>query len=298
MMSNAYAVYLCNDHSPDAAIRRGLEAAGCRLVVRRTVGEALAALSEGCRPADALPPLAETALEDPPDAGETPCPPAVVVAEVDAGALVLLSLLNEWRGGAPDAGIHLGADRLPPAVLIFDRRENDIRIVAKALELGAWRYLLGSDPELERELAVHAVARRLAGCPPACPASPADTARSARSDPAGGPARRRDLELEWDARGRIVRSRSGHALLSAAEARVFGMLYGNRGRVTPMAALAREVFSPDELAAHQAGDGELDAHAVGQRLRPLMMRLRRKLLACPEVSGRLISVRGRGYMLR
>lgn len=295
MMSNAYAVYLCNGHGPDAAIRRGLEGAGCRLVVRRTVGEALAALTEGCRPADALPPLAETATEDPPDAGETPCPPALVVAEVDAGALVLLSLLNEWRAGAPDAGIHLGADRLPPAVLIFDRRENDIRIAAKALELGAWRYLLGSDPELERELAVHAVARRLAGCAPDRPAVPAD---AARSDPAGGPARRRDLELEWDARGRIVRSRSGHALLSAAEARVFGMLYGNRGRVTPMAALAREVFSPDELAAHQAGDGELDAHALGQRLRPLMMRLRRKLMACPEASGRLISVRGRGYMLR
>ncbi len=139
------AVYMVNGQGPDPAIVRGLELSGCQITFAHGVADTLGAVF---------------AVQDDSDQ------PPVLVAEVQAGALSLLSFLahQPWPElqSAPERMRAQGTRHpVPMPVVLFDRDGNDVHNAIQALEYGVRAYLLASDPTIERELTTRLVAEGL-----------------------------------------------------------------------------------------------------------------------------------------
>lgn len=257
------AVYLCCTDGPDIAIQRGLAEAGCELVTTINIAQTIESLREAA--SDSIP---------------------LLVAEVQAGALALLALLR-------DCGNAL------PTTLLFDRQGVDIHAPIKALEFGVRAYLLASQPELERQMAVRVMAER-------------STLLSGESQRKNGIARKAELAparlgsglsadaafitsfmandrcFTWDHDNCVIQADGSFVHLSPIEGRIFELLLKYQGRTVTLVDLA-------EYALHMPST---DATAILRRLRPNVMRLRRKLAQQPHLTEvKIINARGQGYRL-
>ena len=139
---NGCAIYLRNGKGPDAAIVRGLTAAGIEVCDTSTIADTLKRLQT-------------------PEIG---IPPAnvMLVAEVQSGAIPLITLLSKK------------ANQLPPT-LLYDKEGANVRAAIAALTLGVRDYLLSTDPPFYRESRARVVAEQmLAHNMPALPADSAE----------------------------------------------------------------------------------------------------------------------------
>lgn len=242
-------VYLMAGDQPDRAIERGLTEAGCKIQLTRSIAATMAALR---------------ATRD--ARGAT-----LLVAEVQAGGIPLLALLQEQRVDAP-------------AILMFDRNGTDIRTVVKALQYGASDYLLASDPDFQREIRARTLAERAAmksHKPARRPEPPAmNAARDASSTLITMPG------FHWDPAIRIIYAGNGYLRLSPVEGRLFDLLLSKQNRTVLLEELIGAAFN-------QPG---MDVRQGVKLLRPHMMRLRNKLAQFPETAHRIINLRGSGYM--
>jgi DNA-binding response OmpR family regulator len=248
------AIYMSNGLGTDTAIQRGLNEAGCEVVCTHGIAETLSQLRiTGLK-------MSVEPTPEPTDSADR----VVLIAEVQAGAIPLLTLLRE-QGTA-----------LPPTV-VFDRDGSDIRVAIKALQLGVRDYLLASDPEVSREMCACVLAERGSDGP-----SPAHSRRrnAARAGFANG-------DFEWDSVTYVIRVGSDHLQLSPIEGRIFDLLFANRGQVVTVRDLLVQALKKPGL----------DALVGARQLRPHLMRLRRKLGRYPAVANRIVNTRGSGYML-
>lgn len=238
------AIYLFSGNQPDTAISRGLRDAGCDIAQVRTISEALAALEQ---------------------AGEC----ALLIAEVQAGAIALLSLLKEERGA------------VPPAIL-YDKDGSDIHTAIKALQLGVREYLLSTDSEAHRELSARLMAERANSQPRATPGrgSPARHRAVASVHPPNG-------DFRWDPATYLIQSGNDYVRLSPIEGRIFNLLYTHRSQVVPIR----------ELIEHALMKPGVDEREGARLLRPHLVRLRGKLEQNPGLAHRIVNMRGSGYMM-
>jgi DNA-binding response OmpR family regulator len=243
------AVYFVADGPPDPAIQKGITGAGCRIQRTRSIPETIDALKDG-------------AVRD------TSYPPALLVAEVQSGAIPLLALLQEQRIGAPP-------------VILLDREGRDIHTVIRALKFDAADYLLADEPELQREIRARIIAERamLAQLPAGSPVA------AAEATPAG-PTWKTFPGFRWDPALHVVYVNGAYIRLSPVEGRLFDLLASRRNRTVPM----------PELIAAALGSNGIDTRQGARLLRPHMMRLRNKLLQHPELAHRIVNMRGSGYM--
>jgi DNA-binding response OmpR family regulator len=237
------AIYL-HSGDPDAAILRGLASAGTQVAQTRTISDTLAVMTNTTTS-------------------------ALLVAEVQAGAIALLSLIREQRGNPPGA------------VMLFDREGMDIHTAIKALQLGVREYLLRSDAEAHRELSARLMAERVnsQAAPPArdVPQNPADSAGQAIAE-AG---------VRWDPATHLIHVGADYVRLSPVEGRIFDLLLSNRNRVVSMRELIEHaLMKPD--ASNKDG---------AKLLRPHLVRLRSKLERQPNLARRIVNMRGSGYMM-
>lgn len=127
---------------PDAAIVRGLTAAGIEVCDTNTIADTLKRLQYP----------------------ETGIPPAnvMLVAEVQSGAIPLITLLAKKT------------NQLPPT-LLYDKEGANVRPAIAALTLGVRDYLLASDPPFHRESRARVVAEQMLAH--SMSALPADSAK-------------------------------------------------------------------------------------------------------------------------
>ena len=266
-----HAIYLTNGHEPDAAIQRGLTQAGCDVCSTHSVGETLERLPrvEGGNSGDGL--------ED---------APTIVVAELQAGALALLSILRERTRG-------LGGRGAVPPTLVFDREGRDIYAPIKALRLGAQEYLLASDPEIDREFSsqfmVERVMSEIEQLEAPLPMAHASMAHVIVARPPGRAAEPAPVrpKIEWEPIGRVIRVDGKYIHLSPIEGRMFNLLLQNVGHTVTLQDFMRHALNKPDMSVQEAV----------QQLRPHMMRLRRKLAVQPDLASRIVNTRGTGYIL-
>ncbi len=247
------AVYFVANGHPDPAIQKGIVGAGC--LIRRTssIPETIDALKDG-------------AVRD------TSYPPALLVAEVQSGAIPLLALLQEQRIGAPP-------------VILLDREGRDIHTVIRALKFDAADYLLSDEPELQRETRTRIIAERAVLGQKAGQSGAAPAGRAEPGAPAS-PAWMAFPGFRWDSAIHVVYVDGAYVRLSPVEGRVFDLLVSRRNRTVPLT----------ELIAAALGGPRVDAQRDARLLRPHMMRLRNKLSRHPELAHRIVNMRGSGYM--
>ncbi len=189
----------------------------------------------------------------------------VLVADVQADAIACLILLREYMG------------RLP-ATLLIDQAGDNITYPIKAMQLGVAEYILASDSDTHRELSARLLVERSHAIPGR--AQPPVIRQQIAPAETG-------LPFEWDPVAYVISCEGRRIRLSPAEGRLFNLLMANRGRTVGVRDLMRYALrNPDvELS-------------LGLRqLRPHMMRLRRKLSATSDLTLRIVSTRGMGYML-
>lgn len=250
-MPGSIAVYFVNHDQLDPAVRKGLAGAGCEIAVVRTIAEAIGALS--------------LAKQD-----DGPGHVVILVAEVQAGAIPLLTLLDERDVD------------LPPAVLL-DRDGGDIRAVIDALKHHVADYLLVSDHEFQREIRVRILAERAILEKRLARGNGAEAAASAKP-------RTPSLVImpgfHWDPNIHVIYVGGGYLRLSPVEGRVFDLLISHHNCTVPVR----------ELIAHALSCSSVDVSHGVRLLRPHMMRLRHKLEQHPELAHRIVNMRGSGYM--
>lgn len=239
------AIYLFSGNQPDTAISRGLRDAGCDVTQVRTISEALAALEQ---------------------AGDH----ALLIAEVQAGAIALLSLLKEERGAVPSA-------------ILYDKDGSDIHTAIKALQLGVREYLLSTDSEAHRELSARLMAERANSQPRATPGRINTTRHGAVASVPHTP----NGDFRWDPATHLIQSGNNYVRLSPIEGRIFDLLYTRRNQVVPI----RELI---EQALMKPG---VDEREGARLLRPHLVRLRGKLERNPGLAHRIVNMRGSGYMM-
>jgi DNA-binding response OmpR family regulator len=246
----AQTIYMMNGRGPDPAILKGLSEAGCNVHDTHSVGETLNSLrSSG---------------------------PTLLVAEVQAGAIPLLTLLRE-------TGL-----RQPPT-LLFDQDGSSIQSVIKALQLGVQEYVLASEPPIQRELRTRVLAERVitvTGPHSNTKASAIPIIAPAAAVPADVPTNIAPINFQWDAESYVIYVEDKYVRLSPVEGRIFGMLVEHHNRTVSM-----EELIGVGLRKH---DGSADDGI--KLLRPHMMRLRNKLERHPKLAHRVVNVRGNGYM--
>ena len=256
------AVYLFGGDHPDDAIMKGLEDADCSVVQARSISDMLAALQQTSNS-------------------------VLIVAEVQAGAIALLSLLKEQRSTLP-------------ATILYDKEAGDVHTAIKALQLGVREYLLSSDSEAHRELSARLMAERInsQSRPPAPPSRP-ETARPATAlgSGAGGapsfapngaqPNPAADNEFRWDATTHLIQIGADYVRLSPIEGRIFDLLLTNRNHVVSMG----------ELIEHALLKPGVEEREGAKLLRPHLVRLRGKLERQPNLAHRIVNMRGSGYMM-
>jgi DNA-binding response OmpR family regulator len=258
----AQTIYMMNGRGADPAILKGLLEAGCEVRNTHSVAETLNSLRNAQSHAG----------------GRN----VLLVAEVQAGAIPLLTLLRET-----------GAT-LPPT-LLFDQEGNSIQAAIKALTLGVQDYVLATEPALQRELRARVLAERTMArdgmqplkaaqtaattvMPPLSIAPPASTAHTVEAAPGA--------DFQWDPQALVIYIQERYIRLSPVEGRVFDLLLTRRNQTVTMDELIRIGLKREE------GDPELGI----KLLRPHMMRLRNKLERHPRLAHRIINVRGNGYM--
>ncbi len=240
------AIYLFSGDQPDTAILRGLKDAGCDVAEVRTVSEALSALYK---------------------AGNN----ALLVAEVQAGAIALLSLLKEQRGTLL-------------ATILYDKEGGDVHTAIRALQLGVREYLLSTDTEAHRELSARLMAERISNQPWVATLPQSDAARHAATSPGQASAA---SEFRWDPATHLIQSGQDYVRLSPIEGRIFDLLYTRRSRVVSIA----------DLIEHALMKPGVDEREGAKLLRPHLVRLRGKLERQPGLSHRIVNMRGSGYMM-
>lgn len=240
------AIYLFSGDQPDTAISKGLKDADCEIAQVKSVSEALSAIHQ---------------------AGDN----ALLVAEVQAGAIALLSLLKERRGTLP-------------ATILYDKEGGDVHTAIKALQLGVREYLLSTDSEAHRELNARLMAERINSQPRAAMPSQSGAARHAATSPGQAAA---TGEFGWDPATYLIQSSQDYVRLSPIEGRIFDLLYTRRGQVVSIA----------DLLEHALMKSGVDKHEGARLLRPHLVRLRSKLKSHPDLSHRIVNMRGNGYML-
>lgn len=243
-------VYLMAGNQPDPAIEQGLTEAGCNIQFTRSITATMATL-QAVR-----------------DAGEAS---TLLVAEIQAGGIPLLALLQEHRIEVT-------------GILMFDQNGSDIHTVIKALKYGASDYLLASDPVFQRQIRARILAERVA-MQAHKPARRAETSTA-------GPVRAGTSNLiampgfHWDPAIHVIYVGSGYLRLSPVEGRMFDLLLNRRNRTVLLEELIAAAFNRPDMSTSRGV----------KLLRPHMMRLRNKLKQFPELSHRIINLRGSGYM--
>ena len=256
------AIYLTpSEGRPDAALEKGLQESGCQVQCAYTLTEALQML----RPPIAVPAGNGHARAAAKPSGDDRV--VLLVASVRAGAIPLLSLLREQ--GIP----------IPPT-LVFDEDGDDVHTIIKALQLGVREYVLSSDPEVQRRLSARLMVER-AGV------YESEVWKTAAPSQAAPAAVLEATSVDWDPIGRVVRVGDKFARLSSVEGRVFDLLLANRGHTVPVQELVRGVLMHTNV----------DTNIGARRLRPHVMRLRRKLESFPSGGMRIVNMRGTGYVL-
>jgi DNA-binding response OmpR family regulator len=256
-----WAIYLTDSENLDAALEKGVTEAGCRIDCAHSVSEVIHWLRlRGVIPASGL----KAAYPSHSSALNTNGNTIILVASVKGGAIPLLTLLREQ-----------GYE--PPPTLIFDEDGNDVHTIVRALQLGAREYVLASDPELQRALSARLLVERVS-------ADHIEQQATLDSIPAK-PAQSEGFE--WDPIGRVIHIGDEYVRLSSVEGRIFDMLYQNRNHTVQVSELVPYVL------LHQ----DLEISIGARRLRPHIMRLRRKLEQYPILEMRIVNMRGTGYML-
>ena len=258
-----WAVYLANGGALDAAVEKGLADAGCIVDRAQSVAEVLQWLN-----AKGLTTAANTKISRSRDGNSSPANrhTVIMIASVRAGAITLLTLLREQ-----------GYE--PPPTLVIDEGGNDVHTIIRALQLGVREYVLSSDSDMQRALSARLLVERLS-------ADRFEAAAKADQEPANAqvmPSPR----FEWDAIGRVIHIDDEYLRLSSVEGRIFDLLYRNRNHTVQVIELVPSVLMSQNLPI-----------AIGaRRLRPHIMRLRRKLDGYPVLGMRIVNMRGAGYML-
>ncbi|HEY3340466.1 MAG TPA: winged helix-turn-helix domain-containing protein [Anaerolineae bacterium] len=256
-----WAIYLTDGDNLDAALERGVTEAGCRVDSARSVSEVIQWLRlRGVLPANGLKALHPSDYSGTNTNGNT----IILVASVKGGAIPLLTLLREQ-----------GYE--PPPTLVFDEDGSDVHTIVRALQLGVREYVLASDPEIQRALCARLLVERVS----ADHIEPLAAQDSVPSKPA------QSTGFEWDPIGRVIHIGEEYVRLSSVEGRIFHMLYQNRNHTVQVSELVPHVL------IHQ----NLEISIGARRLRPHIMRLRRKLEHYPELEMRIVNMRGTGYML-
>ena len=248
----AQTIYMMNGRGADPAILKGLLAAGCDVRDTHSVAETLNSLrTAGTRPGSKS---------------------VMLVAEVQAGAIPLLTLLRET-----------GAT-LPPT-LLFDQEGNSIQAAIKALTFGVQDYVLATEPAIQRELRARVLAERIQSNEPVTtnkpilPREPVANPLATENADARG-------DFQWDPEAKVIYIQDKYIRLSPVEGRVFDLLLSRRNRTVTM----------EELLSHGLGRRSGNVEEGIKLLRPHMMRLRNKLERHPRLAHRVINVRGNGYM--
>ncbi len=240
------AIYLFSGDQPDTAILKGLKDAGCDIAEAHTISEALSGLGK---------------------AGNN----ALLVAEVQAGAIALLSLLKEQRGTLV-------------ATILYDKQGSDIHLAIRALQLGVREYLLSTDSEAHRELSTRLMAERINQQPQPATFTWSSTARSGTTSPDQPGA---SSEFRWDPATHLIQSGQDYVRLSPIEGRIFQLLYTRRG----------QVVSISDLIEHALMKHGRNQREGAKLLRPHLVRLRSKLERHPTLHCRIVNLRGSGYMM-
>ena len=93
--------------------------------------------------------------------------------------------------------------------------------------------------------------------------------------------------MEWDPIGRVIHVGEKYVRLSSVESRIFDKLLANRTHTVELEDLVSDVLKRSNMD-----------HSIGaRRLRPHVMRLRRKLERFTATGMRIVNMRGTGYML-
>ena len=266
----AETIYMMNGRGPDPAIVKGLTEAGCQVHSTHGVVETLNMIRAKVSPAGA------------------PSTSVMLVAEVQAGAIPLLTLLQE------------NGMLLPPTLLV-DHDGNNIQAVIKALQLGVQDYVLASEPAPQRELRARVLAERLSTQAETWPRSgpksaltasttaataPVASVTFAQTTTAYAPVAVKTTDFQWDSESHVIYVGDKYVRLSPVEGRVFDMLVAKHNRTVSM----------EELIGDALKKPNTDLDSGIKLLRPHMMRLRNKLQRHPRLAHRIVNVRGTGYM--
>jgi DNA-binding response OmpR family regulator len=248
----AQTIYMMNGRGADPAILKGLTEAGCEVRDTHSVSETLNSLRVAGSHAGT-----RTLL---------------LVAEVQAGAIPLLTLLKET--GTP----------LPPT-LLFDQDGNSIQSAIKALTLGVQDYVLASEPAIQRELRARVMAERVQ-TKEASPTTMPVTVLDRIALPMSTSTAETSMDFQWDPDANVIYVQDKYIRLSPVEGRVFDLLLTRRNHTVTM----------NELINHGLHHNEDNVEEGIKLLRPHMMRLRNKLERYPGLAHRIVNVRGNGYM--
>jgi len=250
----AQTIYMMNGHGADPAILKGLMEAGCEIRDTHSVAETLNSLRlAGSHPGSRN---------------------LMLVAEVQAGAIPLLTLLRE-------TGVTL------PPTLLFDQDGSSIQSAIKALTLGVQDYILASEPAIQRDLRARVFAERSQSRNSYTANQPTTvldrvvlpTAASSADESVGA-------DFQWDPEANVIYVQDKYIRLSPVEGRVFDLLLSRRNHTVSM----------NELISHGLHRDDNNVDEGIKLLRPHMMRLRNKLERYPGLAHRIVNVRGNGYM--
>jgi DNA-binding response OmpR family regulator len=256
-----WAIYLTDGENLDVALERGLMEAGCRVDYAHSVSEVIQWLRlRGILPASGLKAQHSSDNSGMSTDGHT----IILVASVKGGAIPLLTLLREQ-----------GFE--PPPTLVYDEDGSDVHTIIRALQLGVREYVLASDPEVQRALSARLLVERVSADHIEPPMIPEPVPIKSAPSP----------EFEWDPIGRVIHIGEDYVRLSSVEGRIFDMLYCNRNHTVQVT----------ELVPHVLMRQNLEIPIGARRLRPHIMRLRRKLENYPNLGMRIVNMRGTGYML-
>ena len=251
-------IYMMNSHGADPAILKGLVEAGCDVRDTYSVAETFNSFRNTySRSADKN---------------------LMLVAEVQAGAIPLLTLLHETYVS------------LPPT-LLFDQEGNNLQPAIKALRLGVRDYILASEPAVQRELRARVLAERTMTVAkknkqPIKTASATFFLQPIPILPAHIAKPRADTEFPWGTGSPVTYIQNTSLHLSPVEGRIFKLLLTRRNHVV----------SPQELLEAGLRKTKGDLGEDIKLLRPHIMRLRDKLDRHPELANHVVNVRGNGYM--